>query len=69
MKRKENEYDDDKDTINSQAEGTELTAKQKKNAKKRQKKKEKAKKEKEENELLEQMKEENSNYVFKPFDN
>lgn len=65
----ENEYDDDKDTINSQTEGTELTAKQKKNAKKRQKKKEKAQKEKEENELLEQMKEENSNYVFKPFDN
>ena len=60
----ENEYDDDKDTINSQAEGTELTAKQKKNAKKRQKKKEKAKKEKEENELLDKMKEENGNYIF-----
>lgn len=42
----------------------ELTAKQKKNAKKRQKKKEKAQKDKEENELLDKIKEENSNYVF-----
>jgi len=69
VEKVEEEDDDDKDTINSQTDGTELTAKQKKNAKKRQKKKEKAQKEKEENELFEQMKEENSNYVFKPFDN
>jgi hypothetical protein len=67
----ENDSDDDKETISSQTDSfsnmdnVELTAKQKKNAKKRQKKKEKAKKEKEENDLLEQMKEENTNYVFK----
>lgn len=52
------------DTINSQIDGTELTTKQNKNAKKRQKKKEKAQKEKEENELLDKIKEENGNYIF-----
>jgi hypothetical protein len=60
----QNESDDDKETINSQTDSNELTAKQKKNAKKRQKKKEKAQKEKEENELLDKMKEENGNYTF-----
>lgn len=62
------EYDDD-ETISSQTDSfsnqdTVLTAKQKKNAKKRLKKKEKAQKEREETELLEKMKEENGNYVF-----
>jgi hypothetical protein len=69
VEEQKNNSDDD-ETISSQTDSfsnmdnVELTAKQKKNAKKRQKKKEKAKKEKEENELLVQMKEENSNYVF-----
>jgi len=69
VEEQKNNSDDD-ETISSQTDSfsnmdnVELTAKQKKNAKKRQKKKEKAKKEKEENELLDQMKEENSNYVF-----
>ena len=65
----ESEEDEDEQTISSQTDiltnkDSMLTAKQKKNAKKRLKKKEKAQKEREENELLDKMKEENENYIF-----
>jgi hypothetical protein len=67
--QEESEEEEDEQTICSQTDSltnkdSVLTAKQKKNAKKRLKKKEKAQKEREENELLDKMKEENNNYVF-----